>query len=485
MTVPSRVVILGGGPAGLAVAHELSRERTRTTVLERNPYVGGLAATFEHRGYKFDLGGHRWFTKNEELNDWFRNLMAGELVMVNRISRIFHRGKYFIYPIEVWDIIKQTNPIRLASIILSFMWSSFIGAVAPRPIVNMKEAYTAQFGGVLYRMFFERYSEKLWGLPCNELSADWVAQRSRGFSVMSLIKKTLLGPNKNIISLIDRFMYPRNGYGRISERMAEEVIAGNNEILLQRIVSRIVNHGENDFEVFYKYGEQEESLRTDCVVSTLPLGRLVAMLEPTCSPKVLALARSLKFRNIITVNIMLRRGQVSRDTWLYIQDSDIIFGRLHEPKNWSTAMVPDMDHTSLVLECFCSEGDAIWMMSDDQISRRCIDDLADKLAFIDRVEVVDFKVIRVRDAYPVYDLEYKAKLEEIQASLRHYVGLHTVGRGGTFRYNNADHSIEMGLRLARRILGGDDDHSVVNTDADYQEEIRLDKKRTNARYRGV
>jgi len=470
------VVVLGGGPAGLAVAHELSANGVRVTVLERNRYAGGLAATFEYKGYKFDLGGHRWFTKNEGLNDWFRRLMQGELVLVNRISRIYHEGKYFSYPIRLKEVLTKCDPVTVGRIGASFLWSSLKQAATNPPIVTMEQAYTAQFGATLYRMFFEQYSEKVWGVPCSEISADWVAQRSRGLSIWDLARDALLGPRKGIVSLVDQFMYPRNGYGRISERMAEDVITAGNEVKLGSPVTRIDYHRPGELEVFYRHGETEFSLKADHVVSTVPLGRLVLMLEPGCRPPVVEAARSLTFRDLITVNLILRKRQVSEDTWLYIQDSDIIFGRMHEPKNWSVAMVRDDDHTSLVLECFCSEGDHIWTMSDTEITRRCIQDLSEKLNFIEQGEVEDVKVIRTRFAYPAYDLLYREKLALIQSQLQDYVGLHTVGRTGTFRYNNADHSIEMGLILARRLLGEDVDHMLVNSEAEYHEEKRSTRR---------
>jgi protoporphyrinogen oxidase len=456
----------------LAAAHELSADGVRVTVLERNDYVGGLATTFTHQGYKFDLGGHRWFTKNESLNDWFRHLMEGELVLVDRISRIYHNGQYFNYPIRLKEILTQSHPLTIVGIVASFLWSSLKQAVIDEPIVNMERAYTAQFGASLYRMFFQRYSEKVWGRPCTELSADWVTQRSRGLSIWALAREALLGSRKDVVSLIDQFMYPRDGYGRISDRMAEEVIAAGNDVLLQSQVISLVYHGAGKIEVVYLRDGQKQSVQADNVVSTIPLGRLVLMLEPACDPSAADAARSLVFRDLITVNLVLQKKQVSTDTWLYIQDQDIIFGRMHEPKNWSSAMVADDNHTSLVLECFCTEGDYIWTMSDEAIERRCIQDLA-KLNFIEAREVEEVLVIRTRDAYPVYDLLYQKKISLIQDELRKYIGLHTVGRGGTFRYNNADHSIEMGLRLARKLLGDEVDHLDVNVEKEYHEEIRV------------
>ena len=450
-------------------------------MLERNNYVGGLAATFKHKGYKFDLGGHRWFTKNESLNDWFRHLMKGELVLVNRISRIYHNGQYFNYPIRLKEILTQSHPLAIVGIGVSFLWSSLKQALIDQPIVNMERAYIAQFGASLYRMFFQRYSEKVWGRPCTELSPDWVAQRSRGLSIWALAREALLGSRKDVVSLIDQFMYPRDGYGRISDRMAEDIIATGNDVLLQSQVAALVYHEPGKIEVVYLRDGQKQSVHADNVVSTVPLGRLVLMLEPACDPSAADAARSLVFRDLITVNLVLQKKQVSTDTWLYIQDQDIIFGRMHEPKNWSSAMVADDDHTSLVLECFCTEGDHIWTMSDEAIGRRCIQDLVEKLNFIEAREVEDVVVIRTRDAYPVYDLLYQKKLSLIQDELRKYVGLHTVGRGGTFRYNNADHSIEMGLRLARKMCGDDVDYLDVNMQKEYHEEYRVDPRKVAKR----
>lgn len=474
MSNPQHAVILGGGPAGLAVAHELSANGARATVLEREGYVGGLARTIHHQGYKFDLGGHRWFTKNEDLNDWFRRLMSGDLVMVDRISRIYHGGKYYNYPIAIGDLMKNVGPLTIAHIGASFLWAALRQAAVDRPILTMEQAYTAQFGDKLYRMFFQRYSEKVWGAKCTELSAAWVSQRSRGLSIVTLAREALLGSRKDVVSLIEQFMYPRDGYMRISERMAEDVVKHGNEVLLGSRVTGVIYHGPEDFEVIYARDGEERSIRANAVVSTIPLGVLARILSPACDPAVEAASRALVFRDLITVNLMLRRRRVSPDTWLYIQDSEILFGRMHEPKNWSRAMVPDEEHTSLVLECFCSKGDHIWSMTDAEIARRCVLDLAEKLHFIDEADLEDFHVVRVRDAYPVYDLSYTSKVELIQKHLRQHKGLHTVGRGGTFRYNNADHSIEMGLLLGRELLGDEVDHMMVNTDREYQEEKRVD-----------
>jgi len=475
--IPKHVIILGAGPAGLATGHEFTANGGKVTVLDRNPYVGGLCVTIEKDGFKFDIGGHRWFTKNEHLNNWFRRLMTGEIVMVNRISRIFHKGKFFGYPIAFSDVIKNTDPLTVMHAGLSFLAVAMQQAISPKPIRNMRDAYTAQFGDKLYRMFFEQYSEKVWGKPCEELSSDWVSQRSKGLSVVSLVRNALMAPKQKAVSLIEEFMYPRDGYVRIPERMAEDIVASGSEVRLNANVNRIVCHGPDDYEVFYESPDGPQSVRGDAVVSTIPLGHLVRFIEPKCSQEVLDAANRMKFRDLITINLMLKKDQVTPDTWLYVQDKEILFGRIHEPKNWSKAMVPDQSCTSLVLECFCTRGDAIWSMTDAEIAERCIADLADKLKFIKPEEVIGFAAVRTVQAYPVYDLDYLDNIALAMDFIGKHPGIHVVGRGGTFRYNNADHSIEMGLLLGRKLLGHQVDHMSVNTESEYHEIITDDLKR--------
>jgi protoporphyrinogen oxidase len=273
-------------------------------------------------------------------------------------------------------------------------------------------------------------------------------------------------------SLIEEFMYPRDGYVRIPQRMAEDIVAktGPDSVLLGSTVTRIKYIGANDFEVVYRKPDGEEySIKATTVVSTIPLGLLPRIMEPACDQKVIDAAKGLSFRALITVNLILSKERVSIDTWLYVQDEDILFGRLHEPKNWSPAMIPDQSTTSLVLECFCTKDDHIWNMTDEEVGQRCIDDLEKKLKFIESSEVIDFSCVRTLQAYPVYDLEYAEKIGVINDFLGQFEGLHVVGRGGTHRYNNADHSIEMGLLLGRKILGYDVDHMDVNTEPEYQE----------------
>lgn len=477
MQVPKHTVILGGGPAGLACGHELSANGGKVTILERNSYVGGLCRTVETDGYRFDLGGHRWFSKNEDLNEWFRRLMGDEIIRVNRISRIYYGGKYFYYPVQFGEILRKSGPIVILHSGLAYLWATLMKIVSQSPPANMKEAYTEQFGSKLYDMFFRRYSEKLWGRPCEELSADWVSQRSKGLSVWSLIQDILKIKKGKETSLIDNFMYPKYGYMRIPIRMADDIENAGNEVMLESSVTKLIYHGPNDIEVFFTIQGEEKSIRAEAVVSTIPLNLLTRMVTPVCDVPVMEAAQGLKFRNLITVNLQLSRRSVSKDTWLYIQDENIVFSRMHEPKNWSKAMVPEGENTSLVLECFCSGDESLWSMDDDEIKNRCIKDLAEKLNFIKENEVIGFTVVRTTQAYPIYDLQYNGKLDLIRTFLKKFEGLHMVGRGGTFRYNNADHSIEMGLLLGQKLLGHDIDYDEINMNQEYHEIRREEEPR--------
>ena len=427
------VVILGAGPAGLATGHELSASGVQVSVLDRNDFVGGLCNTNVHKGYKFDLGGHRWFTKNEDLNTWFRRLMGDEIVWVERISRIYYDGGYYSYPISIVNVIKNAGLFTIMHAGVTYLLSAVQYSIFNKSIDNMKDAYVAQFGGKLYDMFFRRYSEKVWGLPCEKLSSDWVSQRSAGLSIWTVIQESLLQTKSDNESLIEEFMYPRDGYVRIPERMAEDILEQGkaNEILLESTVTRINYRGPNDFEVIYKKDNgEEQSINASKVVSTIPLGVLPRIMHnPSCSQEVIDAAKGLSFRALITVNVILKKERVSIDTWLYVQDEDILFGRLHEPKNWSPAMVPDQSTTSLVLECFCTKDDHIWEMTDEEVGQRCVEDLEKKLGFIKASEVIDFSCVRSLQAYPVYDLDYADKIAVIHEFLGQFEGLHLVGRG--------------------------------------------------------
>jgi protoporphyrinogen oxidase len=467
-------VVMGAGPGGLATGYWLAKHGIDVTVLERAPVVGGLARTVERDGFRFDLGGHRWFSKVDEVNDFYREVIADETIWVHRISRIYFDGKYIDYPLRIGNALAAIGPVKAAQAMADYARVRLEGRLRPRPIVSMEDAYVDQYGRTLYELFFERYSEKVWGRPCAEMSGDWVNQRTKGMSLLTAVKDAIIPSNGAVQSLIDSFMYPRYGYGRLSERMAEGVRAAGNEVRLNSGVSKVLRRGNHITGVVTTDAAgREETIEAAQFVSSIPLTLLCQVMEPAAPAEVIAASKALTFRNVITVNLMLDREKVTDDTWLYVHDRNILFGRLHEPKNWSVDMVPDQSKTSIVAEYFCSFGDAIWNMSDDELVEQTARHLSDDLGFISRNEVLGGFAVRCPRAYPSYTLGYEGPLNLLKSFIDSFDNLQIIGRYGTFRYNNADHSVETGLLAAKNILGESHDLDRVNADQEYHEIKRV------------
>jgi protoporphyrinogen oxidase len=475
--VHDSTLIMGAGPGGLCSAYVLSRAGLPVTVVEKAPFVGGLARTIrkqtEYGEFKFDIGGHRWFTKNDELNELFREVVADELLWVNRISRIYFDGKYVDYPLKISNALKAIGPVVAAQAMADYGRTRVQQKVKPTEVESMEDAYIDQFGPTLYKLFFQRYSEKVWGLPCDQMSGDWVSQRSKGMSLVTAVKDAVVPTKGKVVSLIDEFMYPAGGFGRFSERMADAINATGSEILLETGVERVHREGNRVTGVTVRTPNGTERLTADNYISSIPLTLLAKIVDPAPPADVLAAADQLTFRNIITVNLMLKKRQVTNDTWLYVHDRNILFGRFHEPKNWSPEMVPSDEYTSLVVEYFCSFGDHIWSMSEEELVQQTVKHLVEDLKFITPDEVIGGFTIRAPRAYPSYVIGYEKPLAKIKAFIDQLENLQIIGRYGTFRYNNTDHSIETGLLAAKNILGEHHDLDRVNADSEYHEIKRV------------
>jgi protoporphyrinogen oxidase len=467
-----RVAVLGAGPAGLAAAREFCAHGVDVVALERAPWVGGLAMTWVHDGFRFDLGGHRWFTKNDWLHAWFLELMRDELVMVKRRSRIYSDGGYFDYPVRIANVLRTAGVATSLQAMLSYLVLQARVSFRARPIETVEDALVAQFGPKLYRMFFKDYTEKVWGSSCSELSADWVSQRTKGLSIWNTVRDAIAKPSREVESLVHQFAYPRLGFQRISDRMREDIADHGGRVLLESTVTGVSMRPDRVVVRYRAADGSRREIEADHVVSTIPLGRLVTILQPRPRADVLDAAKRLTFRSLITANLLLDRQRVTDDTWIYVQEPGIGFARIHEPRNWSPAMAPS-GKTSLCAEWFCTSGDETWALSDGEIVERTVKHLVDDLGFIERGEVIDGFVLRARNAYPVYTLDYDRHSDTLKSHLSHYEKqISIAGRGGTFRYNNTDHSIETGLLAARNLLGEEHDVEAVNTEAEYHEEKR-------------
>jgi protoporphyrinogen oxidase len=466
------VIVLGAGPGGLACAHKLTEYGYRVTVLEKEGYVGGLSRTLVRDGWRFDFGGHRWFTRNKALHDWFLRLMDGQLVEVERISRILFDGRYFDYPISIKNVLRTAGLWTSFLCVLDYGLNTISMALRPRAMRSMEDAFVAQFGRRLFDMFFRRYSEKVWGRPCSEMSADWVSQRSKGLSIWTAISNALLKPrDKKAKTLIETFVYPRHGYQEIPETMRRVCEAAGNRVLLDCFVRKVDVRDPARVVVSYDRGGRSEQVEGDYVVSTVPLTSLLAFaLDPKPPAEVIAAAQSLEFRSVITVNLMLDVPQMTKDTWIYCHDQGLGFARLHEPRNWSPDMAPP-GKSSVVLEYFCTKGDEVWSKSEREMVEWGTRDVC-RLGFVTPAQVIGGFTERAGNAYPVYSIGYLDKLRLMRGHIEGLDRVAIVGRGGTFRYNNADHSIEMGLLVGQVIKGEVDKNAVmgVNADLEYGEQ---------------
>lgn len=468
--MPEQVIIMGAGPAGLASAYVLAQNNIHPTVLERSPWVGGLARTIEKDGFRFDIGGHRWFTKKDDVHQFFVDVVGDELVTVDRISRIYFEGTFFYYPLKIGNALAGMGLRRSVRAVADAL------AIKIRPIKisgepTMEQAYVNQFGRTLYNQFFRAYSEKVWGMPCSQISGDWVAQRSKGLSLATAIKDAFSRSRGEVESLVDEFVYPRLGIGRFSERLADDVTGRGGTLELNSRVVKVHHAGNRITGVTVRTASGDQRIDGDAFISSIPITQLVNSFEPKAPLAVRDAAAKLTFRELITVNLMLDRPRVTKDTWLYIHDPHISFARIHEPRNWSPAMAPD-GKTSLVCELFCNRHDAYWDADDSTLVDLAVKEFSDGIGFIDRRDVIDGFAVRAVRAYPTYTLGYQQHLDTLKAYLRSFENLQIVGRYGTFRYNNSDHSVETGILAARNLLGERHDIDLVNSESEYHEEKR-------------
>ena len=467
-----KVAIIGAGPAGLTAGYILAKSKTQVAVLEADKVVGGISRTVVDGEFRFDLGGHRFFTKNKEVNSLIDELLAGELIDVSRKSRIYFKNRYFDYPLQGRNAFFGLGMFTACQIVASFLWQRIKRPFTKKRIATLKDWVTDKFGSKMFELYFKSYTEKVWGIPCEKIEAEWVAQRIKGMSLSRAIKSVIFTAKKNQpVTLLRSFKYPKLGIGRISERMSE-AISGHNEVLLNSPVTGISADKDKITSISYNgpKGKNAEFF-ADQFISSMPITELLRAMKPLPPPDILQAAEKLRYRDFIAVMLKINKPKATEDTWLYIHEPKIEFGRIHEPKNWSPDMSPK-DKTSLVMEYFCFEGDAIWNMPDDQLSELTQRRLIDNLGFITDQDVIGYDIVRVKKAYPMYELGYKQYLNKILEYLSQFKNLQIIGRNGTFRYNNMDHSIEMGLMAAKKLLGEEHDVFKVNASGEYLEEMR-------------
>jgi protoporphyrinogen oxidase len=467
------VVVIGAGPAGLTAAVELCRAGRPVAVLEQDRIVGGIARTESYKGYHFDIGGHRFFTKIGEVEQFWRGLLGDDFLIRPRISRIFYRGRFYDYPLKPFQALANLGLLTSAHVALSYLASQLF----PYPREDTFEEWVSnRFGKKLYRIFFKTYTEKVWGLPCSEIRAEWAAQRIKGLSLPVAVRNALFGPQGQevIKTLIEQFHYPRLGPGMMWRRAAEFVEArggrvelGTEAVCLRHVTGRVTHVTGRHTSTL-----EERQFPGADFISTMPVSELIRKLDPPAPPEVAAAAAGLTYRDFISVILIVDRPHLFPDNWIYVHSPEVRVGRVQNFKNWSADMVPDPGKTSLGLEYFCAEGDELWRMSDGELIELGKREM-EQIGLARAADVMDGTVVRQRKAYPVYNGTYAGYLATIRDYLSTFRNLQTVGRNGLHKYNNQDHSMLTAMLAARNILGERHDVWNVNTERSYHEEMRL------------
>ncbi len=464
-----KVIILGAGPAGLGAGIELLSKKARIILLEKKNQVGGISKTINYKGNYFDLGGHRFFTKSKEIMNLWQETLGDDFLERKRLSRIYYQNKFFFYPLKPANALFNLGLFTSLEVLFSY----FKSKIFPKKDEETFEGWVInRFGEKLFNIFFKTYTEKLWGIPCNKMAAQWVAQRIKGLSLFSAIKNAFF-PDRSgkIKTLIDKFHYPKYGPGMMYQKMAENIKSQGGGILLNHNIQKIIHQDNKIVAVKTQSKDKILQQKGEYFISTIPLPLLVEKLKPSPPPKILEAAQNLSFRSFLVVNVILNIKDLFPDNWLYIHSPEVKLGRIQNYKNWSEDMIKNKEFTSLGLEYFCTEGDEFWNKKDQDIISLALMEL-EKIKMAKASHFVEGFVVRVPNAYPIYYLGYEEHLQMIKDYLSQFKNLQTVGRGGMFRYNNMDHSILSGIYAARNILGANYNTWEINVEKEYLEEVK-------------
>jgi protoporphyrinogen oxidase len=473
----TRVVIIGGGPAGLTAGYLLSKEEVNLVVLEADPiYVGGISRTVTYKGFHFDIGGHRFFSKSKSVEDLWTEILPNDMLVRPRSSRIFYDGKFFSYPLKPFEALLKLGIFRSALCVLSWLKARLFPVRNPR---NFEEWVSNQFGKRLFNTFFKSYTEKVWGMSCKEISADWAAQRIKGLSLGSAIKNALIPQRYNgdrtkvIKTLINSFRYPRRGPGMMWEACAEKMKAHGGKLEIGcRVTHCSYDEANGTWAVDYKDREGRlHTIEAEHIISSAPMRELVCGLSPSVSERTRLAAESLRYRDFLTVMLILKDRQMFDDNWIYIHDPSVKVGRVQNFRSWSPEMVPEPDKVCYGLEYFCFEHDGLWDSSDNDLVALAKRELI-KIGLAREEDLVDGCVIRQKKAYPVYDDDYARHVATIREELEtRYPNLHLVGRNGMHKYNNQDHAMMTAMLCVENILADTKLYDLwhVNSDAEYHE----------------
>jgi protoporphyrinogen oxidase len=452
-SAPAPVLVLGGGFAGLAAAHALARSGRDVVVLEAGPVPGGLSRTERHGDFRFDLGGHRFFTHDAGVADLVGGLLGDELIDVPRSSKILLRGRYVDYPLRPRNALAALGPATTARVLADWAVEQLRALRGERPPVSLEDWVVRRFGRTLFEIYFREYSEKVWGLPCERISARWVARRIEGLSLARAVRDAFTRSHRRTIaSLVDRFAYPRLGIGRIADRLVVG-LGERGRVLTSARVTGVRHEAGRVREVRCATPAGERAFTPAAVVSTIPLPALARLLDPAPPPEVAAAAARLGYRDLLLAAVAVDRPAVTDQTWIYLPERATPFGRIHEPRNWSRAMAPE-GRSLVVAEYFCFRGDAVWEAPDARLAAATAAGL-ERLGFLARREVAGTRILRVPEAYPLFEVGYERHAGAVRAWVGTFANLVLAGRTGSFEYQNMDHALRSGMDAAAALGGGE------------------------------
>ena len=479
----SDIFIIGAGPAGLTASYLLTKEGISTTVIEADPvYVGGISRTANYKNYLFDIGGHRFFSKSKEVVDLWKEILPQDFIERPRLSRIYYDGKYYSYPLKAFEALSNLGVVESAMCVLSFAYKQAFPNEKPE---TFHQWVSNQFGERLFSIFFKTYTEKVWGMSCDEISADWAAQRIKGLDLWSAMANALRNSVKPkgkkdgtkahdgevIKTLIESFQYPRKGPGMMWEAAANKTKAQGGSIHMGTSLKSLGYDKDAKLwtiEATTVAGETR-SFTARHVISSAPIRELIQSITPT--PDCLESAEALRYRDFLTVALVVDKPDLFPDNWIYIHEPSVKVGRIQNFRSWSPELIPDEKSTCLGLEYFCFEGDGLWNATDKQLIRLAKKELV-KIGLCKREDITDGCVVRQKKAYPVYDEDYKDNVADIRHELADkYPSLHLVGRNGMHKYNNQDHAMMTAMLTVKNIIAGKQVFDIwnVNEDAEYHE----------------
>ncbi len=461
-----QVIIIGAGPAGLTAGYRFTEYGIKPLIIEQLDRVGGISRTDNYKGYYFDMGGHRFFSKSKTVNQFWDEILGSELITRARLSRILYNSHYFNYPLKLGNTLLEMGLREGIQIILSYLKAK----IKPyKDELTFEHWVTNRFGKYLFEIFFKSYTEKVWGIPTSELRAEFAAQRIKDLSLTNALMSMFIKPKSTIVTLIEEFKYPRFGPGMLWERVQGEIEARQGKVLLNTTVNKIFHDGKRITAIEISNNGKSEVIEGTDFVSSMSLMELIQKMDDVPT-EIQQAAQNLHYRDFITVCLIINRKDLFPDNWIYIHSPGVKVGRIQNFKNWSPEMVPDPNMTSLGMEYFCNKDDSFWCLPDDELIELGKRELSE-IGLATYSEIEDGCVFRVEKAYPIYDADYRSHLENIRGYLDQFINFNTIGRNGLHQYNNQDHSMVTGMIAVRNVMLGEQNCLwEINGDHHYHEE---------------